>query len=235
VGYGRGQAYCERTQSGQIVGPVTQYWGAKTSARRARCYDKAAEQGWDTPAVRFELQERREAAHAHFLHLAKLSKAEASVGPLLVTAEQSTVRNILGKELDLRDTSAWADRERPQNWAQYAPVPGWWEEVLGQHVSPIAVQFRPPTDLASTRAAAVEQYGRKLTIENIRRAVVEGTTVDEQALLLQLELAQRVRREDLATVLALLPENLHDQARRVFAKVTAAAARHTEEMVRGDT
>jgi hypothetical protein len=224
VGYGRGQAYCERLQSGEIVGAVTQYFGAKTSARRARIYDKAAEQGWEVPAVRFEVQERREAADQHFRQLARLSQTEAKTPPLLVTAEDRTVRNVIGGELDLRDTSAWVDRERPQRWAQYAPVPGWWKEVLAQPISPIEVQYRKPVDLALTRAASIDQYGRKVALETLRRMLRDGTEFFEEYASYFLDCFARLRRDDLATLLALLPEDQADEARELFGEVMADAA-----------
>jgi hypothetical protein len=231
VGFGRGQAYCERTQSGQVVGGVTQYFGGKTSRRRVRAYDKAKEQGWPMPALRVELQERREAARDHFLWLVRNCENDPFNGTMYVTAEDKAVRALLADGLDLRDTSAWKDGERPQNWAQYAPTPQWWKEMVATTVSPIAVQYRKPSDLAATWEAAVAQYGRKVALEAIRRAVVEGSTFEYQMLLWGLRGAQSLRREDQAVLLALLPEELHDDARDYLRKVQEDAAEYSEAVV----
>jgi hypothetical protein len=228
LGYGRGQAYCERSHGGQIVGPVTQYFGATDSDRRARVYDKAGEQGWDVPAVRFEVQLRGAHASGTFAELARRCKADRYDGMMLVTAENGLVRDVVGTGLDFRDTTRWADGERPKNWAQFAPTPAWWEAVLGKHVDPIALQYERPVDLSATLEAALDQYGRKVALEVLRMAVVSDGDMDQVLRGVFLRAAARWRRDDLEILRGVLPAEDHEQLEKLYRVMTNAAARVSE-------
>ena len=232
VGFGRGQAYCERKQDGEIVGPVTQYFGAPSSRIRARCYDKQSEAGWPTPAVRYEVQMRREPADQWSRRLFRDCETERDTPPLLVTAESRNVRNIVGSELDLRDTSAWKDRDLPQRWAQYAPTPGWWQEAIGQAVDPLAVQYRRPVDLTATLDAGLDQYGRKAALELTRRAILEDRDMKDLLEETFFRGVARWRQEDQALLLALVPEKDHGQVQALYREFVNAAAKITEMSTR---
>ncbi len=161
-GFGVGMAYANRNLHGDLHGACTQYFGGKESNIRSRHYDKAAEQGWQIPAVRHEVQLRNEPADQWFRLLGDRCQAEAPVGPLLMAAEASTVRDALGTLVDFRDTSRWQGRRKPKNWARDAQVPPWWAEIVGPAPTPLQVEYRPPGDLEATKQAALDQYGRKL-------------------------------------------------------------------------
>lgn len=161
-GFGVGMAYANRNLHGDLHGACTQYFGGKESNIRSRHYDKAAEQGWEVPAVRHEVQLRNEPADQWFQRLGDRCQAEAPVGPLLMAAEASTVRDALGTLVDFRDTSRWEGRRKPRNWARDAQVPSWWAEIVGDAPTPLQVEYRLPGDLEATMQAALDQYGRKL-------------------------------------------------------------------------
>jgi hypothetical protein len=231
VGFGRTQAYCERLWGGATVGAVTTYWGGRESRIRARDYDKAKEQGWSVPAVRHETQSRREVAAQLWVQLVRACEPEAFTGDLLVTAEERFVRNVVGSQLDFRDTTAWANGDRPKNWAQFAPVPKWWQDTVAQPVLPYEIQYRKPADLDASYEAAISQYGRKLAMEFLRRSLVEGTAYCEQAMQFGLRAAGRLRREDMTTLFALLPEEHHEALREQFTELANDGSKSEEGTV----
>ena len=228
-GFHRSMVYVERDPRQQMASEATIYLGTKKSAKRIRIYDKAAESGWEVPARRVELQARAEYADNHFRWLAQICENEPFPEEALVTAESNGVGAILAKECDLRDTSAWVDRDLPKNWLQAAPTPGWWKEACASPVSPEKVSFQPPADLAASVAAMVTQYGRKGALEAMRQAVVMGTDFGTEILLIGLRMAQRLRREDLEVLLAVLPPECHADARALYHAVLADAAEYTEQ------
>lgn len=227
-GFGKGQTYLERNLHGEIVGPVTLYMGGKGSDKRYRGYDKAAEAGWEIPAVRHELQARAEPAEAIFRRLTDRGKLEDRKGPLLMTAEETTVRDALGTMVDFRDTSRWEGRRKPNRWAQFAPVPGWWERVLQQRPLPLEVEYKPPGDLSAAMKACGEQYGRKVALEVFRRVEAQGRALDDVLEEVFLEFASNLRRDDWQVVADLQPELDPDQLRRHFEQLTTDSALWTE-------
>jgi hypothetical protein len=162
VGFGIGMAYANRNLHGDLHGACTQYFGGKASRIRSRHYDKAAEAGWQTEAVRHEVQLREEPADQWFRRLADRCETEQPVGPLLMTAEAATVKDALGTLVDFRDTSRWEGQRKPKKWAQTARPPGWWRDVVGPAPTPLAVEYRPPGGLEASLEAMFDQYGRKL-------------------------------------------------------------------------
>jgi hypothetical protein len=186
-GFGVGMAYANRNLHGDLHGACTQYFGGRESDVRSRHYDKAAEAGWEIPAVRHEVQLRNEPADQWFRRLGDRCQAEPALGPLLMTAEAATVKDALGSLVDFRDTSRWEGRRKPRNWAQTAPVPPWWSEVVGPSPTPLAVEYRPPGDLEATVTALKAQYGRKLGLWGLDRVLraSEAVPVTATALLLE--------------------------------------------------
>lgn len=172
-GFGKGMAYVDRNLHGEIVGACTQYFGSKESRIRSRHYDKAAEAGWSTPAVRHEVQLREEPADQHFRRLSDRCQAESSGEPLLMEAEKVTVKDALGTLVDFRDTSRWAGRHKPTNWAQSAPIPEFWSKAIGPGPTPLQVEYRRPGGLQEALDAAVVQYGRRIA-QGVLLELVDG-------------------------------------------------------------
>lgn len=228
VGFGRYQAYLERNLHGEVASAATLYLGGKGSDKRYRGYDKGAEGGWDVPAVRHEFQARAEPAAAIFTRLTDRGKLEDGKGPLLMTAEERTVRDSLGTMVDFRDTSRWEGRRKPNRWAQFAPVPDWWERVLQQRPLPLEVEYRPPGDLAAAVANCREQYGRKVALEVFRRCEAQGRPLDDVLEEMFLEFASRLRRDDVQVVAAMHPELDPVVLAEHFRQLTTDAALWTE-------
>jgi hypothetical protein len=227
-GFSKGQTYLERNLHGEVAGPVTLYLGGRGADKRYRGYDKAAESGWDVPAVRHELQCRAEPAEAVFRRLTTRGKLEDGKGPLLMSAEETTVRDALGTMVDFRDTSRWEGRRKPNRWAQFAPVPDWWERVLQQRPLPLEVEYRAPGGLAAALEACKDQYGRKVALEIFRRVEAHGEALDDVLEEVFLEFATRLRRQDVQVVAAMHPELDPVALRDSFELLCQSAAQFTE-------
>lgn len=204
-GFGVGMAFAYRNLHGDLHGACTQYFGGKASRVRSRHYDKAAEAGWDVPAVRHEVQLREEPADQWFRRLADRCQTQESVGPLMMDAEASTVKDALGTLVDFRDTSRWEGRPKPKKWAQTAKVPGWWRDVIGPSPVPLAVEYRPPGDLEASRAAWEDQYGRSMGLWALLEVTKGSQELPEVALDLLLRCMARVDEGDWKRIHQLVP------------------------------
>lgn len=226
-GFGVGHLYGQTNLHNEFVGEPTQYFGGKESRIQARVYDKAAESGWDIPAVRHELKLQDEPAGDHFRRLLRRCLDERSTPPLLVTAEERTTKDALAQHLDYRDTSRWAGTKKPRNWAQSAPEVGWWREMLDHQHSPLTIQYRPASTLQRSFKACQEQYGRKVSLLAFIRAVGAN---DPWGVFAEFFLSgvQRWTREDFQAACELMPEVPPDEIRRQFTQLTNLAAQHTE-------
>jgi hypothetical protein len=227
-GFGCGHLYGQRNHNGSFIGEPTQYFGGKQSRILARVYDKAAESDWPIPAVRHELKLTKEPAADHFRRLLRRCKEERSTPPLLVTAEERTTKDVLGQHLDYRDTSQWAGREKPRNWAQTAPKAGWWREMLDHEHSPLTVQYRPASTLVEAFRACTDQYSRKVSLFAVQRAITAG---DHLAVMAEFFLSgvQKWKRDDFQLLCELCPDVPVEQVREHFDFLTRLAAQHTEQ------
>ena len=190
------RVYGSRNRDGLFTEGVTQYWGGKGSDLIARSYDKAAEQGWEQPAVRHELQLRGDRANDRFIQLQGALARQETAPPLFLTAEGETVKAMLSQDLDYRDTGRWAGKAKPKNWAQSAPTPGWWKEAVGEARDSFEYSKRPKTDLDQTFEAFLDQYGRKFALKCIKDAVNSDELVDEVVMGAFLECVKRTKEGD---------------------------------------
>lgn len=206
VKFGQGMAYAYRNLHGDLHGACTQYFGGKESRVRYRGYDKGAEAGWKVPAVRHEVQLREEQADQWFRRLADRCETEQSVGPLLMTAEATTVRDALGTLVDFRDTSRWAGSRKPKNWARDSRPPGWWRKVVGPAPVPLEVEYRIPGGLQASVEACLTQYGRRMFQAAFLEALETGDDFETVALRFMVRCADRSNDGDYRELLQLHPE-----------------------------
>ena len=190
------QQWEKRDKDGLLVEPPTQYFGSTQSNVRLRIYDHGAKHDWQVPSLRVEAQLRKEVADQHFRRLAERCYSERSADPLFVAQEERTVKDALAQHADLRDTSKWAGRSKPRKWAQSAPKPSWWEEMLQHSGEPLSVSQRAELDWDKTIDALVEQYGRKLFLWSTREAACQGKTSAEVMDDLRLRCASKLKKGD---------------------------------------
>ena len=194
--FGQHQQWEKRDKDGLLVEPPTQYFGSTQSNVRLRIYDHGAKHDWQVPSLRVEAQLRKDVADQHFRRLAERCYSEREADPLFVHQEELTVKDALAQHADLRDTSKWAGRPKPRKWAQTAPKPGWWEEMLQHAGEPLSVAQRAELDWDQTMAALKEQYGRKLFLWSRREAACTGKTTAEVLEDFVLSCASKLKKGD---------------------------------------
>jgi len=222
------RAYGDRNRDNDFVKGCTQYWGGKGSDLLARSYDKAAESGWDQPAVRHELQLRGTRANDRFIQLKGALKRQQHRPPLLLTAESDFVKAMLSQDLDYRDTSKWAGRRKPKNWAQSAPTPGWWKAATDGATDSFEYSKRPKSDLDQTFEAWLDQYGRKWALKLVKDSINSGESVQEQVMDAFLKALGRTKEGDGALIHQELAGVELGAVQERLGQLQAAAARYAE-------
>jgi hypothetical protein len=230
------RCFGDRNRDGLFLNGCTQYWGGKGSDLTARTYDKAAQAGWNQPAVRHELQLRGTRANDRFIQLKGALKRQQQSPPLLLTAESDFVKAMLSQDLDYRDTSKWAGRRKPKNWAQSAPTPGWWREATDGATDSFEYSKRPKSDLDQTYEAWLDQYGRKWVLKLLKDSINTGEGLQDRAMDALLKALGRTREGDAALVHQELAGVELGAVQERLGQLQAAAARYAEtgSVFRGD-
>ena len=205
AGYNSAEHRGPRNRDRDLLSGATQYFGGKESRVRARLYDKAAEAGWDTAALRAEVQFRREPADQHFRRLAERCLQEDGTEPLFLSAEQTTVKDALAQHLDLRDTSKWAGQRKPKNWAQEAPKARWWTTALGEAHDPLAIDYKAAATLDQSIEQMAAQYGRKFVLWVIKEAYRRDLQHGMVAIDFLGRCGSRLKDEDYGEILRMCP------------------------------
>lgn len=222
------RAYGDRNRDNDFVRGCTQYWGGKGSDLLARSYDKAAESGWVQPAVRHELQLRGTRANDRFIQLKGALKRQQRRPPLLLTAESDFVKSMLSQDLDYRDTSKWAGRRKPKNWAQSAPAPGWWKAATDGATDSFEYSKRPKSDLDQTFEAWLDQYGRKWALKIVKDQINSEEFVQEHVMDAFLKALGRTKEGDAALIHQELAGVELGAVQERLGQLQAAAARYEE-------
>lgn len=232
VRYGVGNSWTRRNLHGEHIESPTQYFGGKASMCLARVYDHGAKWGWEVPTIRLEVQMRRTWADDHFRRLRDRANKAMRHEHEPNDVEETTVKEALAQHLDLRDTSQWAGKRKPKNWAQAAPKLDWYEKALEGKHDPLKPTYRPSSDLWKTREAGCAQYGPKQLITVLSDAYRLGCGLEDAGMALLGEMALHVKDhhfEMLQDVIA--PEHLAD-ARKTLEVMRRFGAEWTEHVVR---
>ena len=208
----------------------TVMWGAPESAVRARSYNKAVEAGWDVPAVRHEVQLRKQPARDKFNALVEALQVEQAHEA--TTAENAFVQSVLNQHMAYLDTSRLGKLTRdkwPQNWAQRCENAEWWDkEVVTGDPKEIKTKWRIQKKLEDSVAAANVQYGR-INAKWLMTLVHRDQMTPEAALMaMSAQWVLRMKDEDLQDLLQLVPEEEHAQLVENFEEWRHAAAFNAE-------
>ena len=223
-------------QMGELTGATgpseasTVMWGSPTNAIRCRTYNKAAEAGWDVPAVRHEVQMRKQPARDKFNALvAELQVEQAQAD---TTAENAFVQSVLNQHMAYLDTSRLAKLTRknwPKNWAARCEKAEWWDkEVVTGDPKEIKTQWRLEKKLEDSVAAANVQYGRILGKALFVKCHKDGLTPEDALLDMSAQWVLRLKDEDLTDLLALVPEEDHGVLLENWDKWRHVAAHNAE-------
>lgn len=222
------QAYERRDKNGLLIEPPTQYFGSPQSNTRLRIYDHGAKHDWQIPSLRVEAQLRKEVADQHFRRLADRCYNERHADPLFVTQEERTVKDTLSQHADLRDTTAWEGRPKPRNWAQNAPRPAWYDQMLQHKADPLQLAHRAELDWDRTMDAFQEQYGRKFFLWVVKEALNRGMETTDVLATVMINCAAKLKKGDDALLAAQVPPGTKQTARRICREATNEIARRQE-------
>ncbi len=230
AGFTQQNPWGPRNLDGTWSSSPTQYFGSPQSLVRLRIYDHGVKWGWETPSLRIEAQIRKRYADDHFRRLAERCYEQRSAPPLLVNAEERSVKDALSQHADFRDTSAWKGRPRPKKWRQTAPIPEWWTEILRHEGDPLSLTHKPAVDWDRATDVGLEQYGRKVACALIRDTCNEETPFDVQCAALGLRACQFLKREDLFALKQQTRPETHEHLEKLFRALTELGAIYGEEM-----
>ena len=218
------------TSQNACAGASTVMWGSPESAVRARSYNKAAEAGWDIPAVRHEVQLRRQPARDKFNALVEQLQVEQA--GKATTAENAFVQSVLNQHMAYLDTSRLAKLTRkkwPKNWAQRCEKADWWEkEVVTGDPKEIKTVWRLQKKLDDSVAAGDIQYGRIFAKWILAQDLNEGVSPEEALLVRSGQWFLRLQDSDLTDLMQLVPPEKHDELLKKWTSFRQVAAHNAE-------
>lgn len=223
------QSWERRDKDGLIIEPPTQYFGSAQSNVRVRIYDHGAKHDWRVPSLRVETQLRKDTADQHFSRLAARCLSEIDADPLFVTQEELSVKDALMQHADLKDTSMWAGRPKPRNWASQAPRPDWYAEMLQHKADPLLIAHKAELDWDKTMQAMVEQYGRKFFLYIEREALRTGRDVSDILSAFHIRCAAKLKKGDGDLLASVVPDGRKREARHVVRRSADEVAKVLEE------
>ena len=223
------QSWSRRDKEGLLVEPPTQYFGSPQSNVRVRIYDHGAKHDWQIPSLRVETQLRKDTANQHFARLGARCLSETDADPLFVTQEEITVKDALMQHADLKDTSMWAGRPKPRNWASEAPRPAWYAEMLDHKANPLLIAHKAELEWDKTMQAMVEQYGRKFWLYIEREALRRDMHTGEVLEAFHLRCASKLKKGDADLLASVVPEGRKREARHIVRRATEEVAKALEE------
>ena len=222
-------SHSRRDKDGLLIEPPTQYFGSPQSNVRVRIYDHGAKHDWRVPSLRVETQLRKDTADQHFARLGSRCLSEIDADPLFVTEEARTVKDALMQHADLKDTSMWAGRRKPRNWASEAPRPAWYAEMLQHKPDPLQIAHKAELDWDKTVQTMVEQYGRKFFLWTHREAIARDMTEEEVLGMLLLRCAAKLKKGDAELLASQLPPEAAKLAKAAVTESQNAIAQCLEQ------
>ena len=209
---------------------ATVMWGAPTNAVRARTYNKAVESGWDVPAVRHEVQLRKQPARDKFNFL--IEQLQVEQAEEATTAETAFVQSVLNQHMAYLDTSRFAKLTKknwPKNWAQRCENADWWDkEVITGDPKEIKTQWRLQKKLEDSVAASDAQYGRILGKWVLAQVINEGVEAQDALLERSAQWFLRLQDADLEDLMHLVPKEKHDELLAKWSSFRQVAAHNAE-------
>lgn len=229
--YSTAQPWVQRNSNGVIQNKPTQYFGSPQSKTRLRIYDHGAKHNWNVASLRVELQTRKETADQWFRRMARRAYDERHVEPIFVTQEERTVKDALSQHADFRDTSAYEGRPKPKKWAQSAPTPDWWTEMLAHKADPLKLQHKVETDIDRAVEVMIEQYGRKFFLWVYSQSFCREKDTDHVLHEVMVRCAAKLKKGDDDVLASLVPWGHKGAARGVLKEAENLIAKYQEQNV----
>ena len=209
----------------------TVMWGSPSSSIRSRSYNKAAESNWDVPAVRHEVQLRKQPARDQFNYL--VGQLQVEQAEEATTAENAFVQSVLNQRMAYLDTTRFAKLHRdkwPKNWAKRCEKAQWWEkEVVTGDPTELKTKWRLFKRLEDSQAACDAQYGRILAKTLLCKVYRDGLEPSEALMDMSSQWVLRLKDEDLTDLIQLVPEEHQQDLVDNWPEWLRAAAANAEE------
>ena len=217
-------------RGGAPINGATIYWGSPRSAVRCRSYNKAAESGWSTPAVRHEVQTRKAVARDRFNDLVGALRLEQTSAA--TAAENQFVQAVLNQHMEYLDTTRLAKlnsrEDWPKNWAANSDRADFWDEVVTGHPKEMKTRWRLSKRIEESVQHCDKQYGRVLAKQTLLRIYRDGLMQDDA---FQERVSQwfvRLKDEDLAELLPLIPPERREEFIEEFPEWRQVGAHNVE-------
>lgn len=226
-GYRGFESHGLRDINGEPTGGLSACFGAPSSDRRATSYNKAAEQGWTTPARRDETRLRGQWAEEHTALIAT-SVAGATSENEAIDAYQQATATALVQHMQYLSLEGKA-LPRPKDWARTAKVPKWWSETLEQEITPVKLNRKEQNDCWRRLSHCTDQYGRTF-FECVTDLLASGRSKHPSQALYDVaqQMLSKAKPEDIrAAAEALGPEQAKDFV-NLLEEAKNSAAEHLE-------
>ena len=222
----------EKDQWGNPMTGATITWGSAKGATRCRTYNKQAEAKWDQPAVRHEVQLRKQPARDRFNSLVEMLRLEGEEKE--TTAESHFVQSVLQQHMAYLDTNRLAQRSDqegwPANWARDSKNPEWWKEVVNVVPTEMKTKWRLTKALEDAVQARDRQYGRITAKWVAKRVWIDGAALADAR---NEELTRsfvRLKDEDIEEIVSMVSEDEQAACRRWMKDYRRRAAKRAEEV-----
>ena len=221
-----------KDQWGNAMTGATITWGSPKGATRCRTYNKQAEANWDEPAVRHEVQLRKQPARDRFNSLVELLRLEGD--QTQTAAEAHFVQSVLDQHMAYLDTSRLSQRTDqqgwPERWARDSKKADWWKEVVTVVPTEMKTKWRLTKALEDAIEARDKQYGRISAKWIAKRVWIDGAALADARNEELTRAFVRMKDEDIEEVCALVPEEEQDRARKWMKEYRRRAAKRAEEL-----
>lgn len=216
-----------RNINGEVIDGASACFGSAASDKRATSYNKAAEQGWSTPARRDEVRLRNQWAREH-MNILATAIAGASSEDAAIEAYQSACAQAISQHMQYLDLSG-QPIPRPKDWARSAKRPKWWNETLEQQHKPVKLTRKPKTDVFE-RIAHMRMQWAPTWAEACAQMVVEGRSdsVAQASFDLAQTMLSGLRPEHVQRVIDSVEPDKRDALLEGLMRAADAAAVHAE-------
>ena len=216
-----------RNFDGSALNGLSAHFGSSTSDRQATSYNKAVEQGWDTPARRDETRLRGQWAEHHTDTLATAVAGAASENEA-IEAYQRVCSAVIAQHMQYLDITG-TPIPKPKDWARGKKAPKWWSDTLDTQIEPVKLNRRPKTDVFK-RIAHMRMQWAPTWAEACAEMVVAGRSdsVAQASFDLAQQMLSALRPEHVQRVIDRLPVEDQAAVMEMLMAAADAAAEHVE-------
>lgn len=152
---------------------ATLYHGSRTSERFARQYDKHLQDVQGPPRRRDEIEIKGDTSRTLWKELTDELLSAEQLGEQRGARLHSFSKRAIRAYLPIRDTSRWAGKDLPKDWAQFAKEPMNWAELFDEDAMAVAPTRRTASSLLKSYRYCQDNFGSSVSVMAALR-YVEG-------------------------------------------------------------